>query len=76
MEPCKYEKEIGAIIEASKNFKDFMAEMKNNHLHSIYEELKSIREKMATYRPPWSIVFLLTGLTTLVGALITAFAMK
>ncbi len=38
-EPCKYEKEIGALIEASNNFKDFMKDMKDNHLSSIYDKL-------------------------------------
>lgn len=66
-----YEKEIGALIEASKNFKEFMREMKDNHLHSIYGELKTIREKMSTYRPPWSVVFILSSLMTFVGILVT-----
>lgn len=76
MDPCKYEKEIGALIESSKNFKDFMHEVRDNHLHSIYEELKSIRARMAIYRPPWSMVFILSGLMTLLGVIATAFIMK
>ena len=45
-------------------------EMKTNHLPHIYGELKAIREKMSSYRPPWSIVAIITVLSSLCVALI------
>ena len=68
---CTKEKELGMLLEATKNFKHFMDVMENNHLKSIYAELKAIREKMSTYRPPWSIVLILSGLMTITGILVT-----
>ena len=73
---CTKEKELGMLLEATKNVKHFMDDMENNHLKSIYSELKAIREKMATYRPPWIVVFILSGLMTFVGILVTLLIKK
>lgn len=76
MEPCKYEKEIGALIEASKNFKEFMREIKDNHLKGIYDKLDCIFKKLGNRRPSWPIVWIITSLTTLCGILIMALLRK
>lgn len=75
MELCKFEKEIGALIEASKNFKEFMFEMRDNHLKTIYEKMDCIIKKMSSRRPPWSTLWIISTLTGLCGILITALLM-
>ena len=76
MEPCKYEKEIGALIEANSNFKEFMSDIKDNHLQSIYGKLTEIIEKMSSRRPSWSVAWIIATLTTLCGILITVILKK
>jgi len=71
MEPCKYEKEIGAMMEAIKNFSLFMDEIRNNHLTSIYNELKSITEKMSSRRPTWITLIVISFLCSMVTCLLT-----
>ena len=72
MEKCKYEKEIGALIEATTNFKDFMWDMKDNHLNSIYDKLDCIFKKLGNRRPSWPILWIIASLTSLCGVLIMA----
>ena len=47
-----------------------LEDIKTNHLDHMYAELKMIRTKMSTYRPPWSVVALLTILSSLCVGLI------
>lgn len=68
---CIQEQTLGELIEANKNFKSFMDDMRSNHLSSIYKELKSIHDKMSTNRPPWPVVWVITAQTGLCGILIT-----
>lgn len=72
MDPCKYEKEIHTLVEATRNFKDFMHEIKDNHLTGIYKKLDAIVAKMANRRPTWMVLWVITALATLCGILITA----
>jgi hypothetical protein len=73
---CKQEKILGELLEANRNFKEFMKDIKDNHLTSIYRELKCITAKMSSRRPSWSVAFMLTFLTTLCGILITVLLKK
>ena len=47
-----------------------MEQIKDNHLPHIYKELKAIREKVNEYRPPWTVVAIITFLTSVCVALI------
>lgn len=75
MEPCKYEKEIGALLEANKNFKEFMSDMKDNHLKGIYDKLDCIFKKLGG-RPSWLVTGIIASLTSLCGILIMALLRK
>lgn len=75
MEPCTKEREIGGMLKSVEHFEQFMTEIKDNHLHSIYDKLNDIVEKMSSRRPPWSVVWIISILTTFCGILLTAFLM-
>lgn len=75
-EPCKFEKDIGGLLQAKDNFEKFMEEMRDNHLKSIYKELKCITEKMSSRRPSWTVSWIIATLTTLCGILITIILRK
>lgn len=76
MEPCKYEKELGALLEANKNFKSFMDDLKNNHLKEIYSKLDCIFKKLGNRRPSWPVLWIITALTGACGVLIMALLRK
>lgn len=76
MEPCKYEKELGSLLEAKDNFENFMGEMRDNHLKHIYDKLEAIGDRLASRRPSWTVCWIITGLTTLCGVLITVILKK
>lgn len=73
---CTQEKIIGELVEANRNFKEFMRDIKDNHLVSIYRELKCITEKMSSRRPSWTVSWIIAFLTTLSGILITVLVKK
>ena len=70
-EPCKFEKDIGGLLEAKENFEEFMREIKDNHLVGIYNRLNTITEKMNNRRPTYTTMWIISTLTTLCGILIT-----
>ncbi len=69
MDPCKYEKELGGLLESKENFEAFMKEIRDNHLTHIYKKLEQLAG-----RPTWIVVIIITSLTTLNGILITILA--
>jgi len=73
---CTQEKTLGELVEANKNFKEFMHDIKDNHLKSIYTKLEIIADKMSSRRPSWSVLWIITTLTTICGILITEFIMR
>lgn len=74
-ENCKYEKELGALLEANKNFKEFMFDIKDNHLTSIYDKIDCIFKKLGNRRPSWLVTWIIASLTSLCGILIMALVM-
>lgn len=47
-----------------------MTQLKDNHLPHIYGELKTIREKMSSSRPSWSVAAIIVVLSSLCVGLI------
>ena len=80
---CKQEMTIKELIEfkgfaqsSLENIEKGIKDIKDNHLSHIYKEIKCITKKLSSKRPSWTIVWILTSLTSLVGILLTVILMK
>ena len=69
MEQNNKNREIGEIRSDVKWLKTELADIKNNHLVSIYEKLDSV-EKCVHERPTW----LIAGVFTIMGGIIIGLA--
>ncbi len=83
MHPCDQAETIKELVkfqgatEASiKGIEGSIAEIRDNHLAHIYSDIKKIMAKMSSRRPSWSILWIITSLTSLVGILLTVILMK
>jgi len=71
-QPCKYERVIGEILARLTNIEEDIKDIKDNHLNSIYSELRKSGAK-----PTWLIsnviTFLASVLTGLIVGVVVAF---
>lgn len=66
-----YEEDIKGLLKFQgeteaevRNVKDILTDIKDNHLHHIYKELKCITKKMSSSRPSWIISIIITTLVS------------
>lgn len=70
-DPCKYEKEIGGLLEAMKHQRSEQEELKSD-ISQLVVEIKQINQKWGE-RPTWAtlvIISILSGLVTYLSSLV------
>ena len=60
----------GKATAKLESIEESIKDLKTNHLPHIYKELKFIVVKLSSRRPAWSVVWLLTGLVSIVAVLL------
>ena len=65
-----------AVIKTKIGYiEEFIKDIKNNHLHSIYKQLKDVESKMLSRLPGWATI-IITLLSSIVTGLIVYGAMR
>ncbi|KKM89776.1 hypothetical protein LCGC14_1245290 [marine sediment metagenome] len=72
-EPCNQTNTIKSLIESKgsteaklNNIEKCLKDIKDNHLHSIYDKIDNINTKLSVNRPTWTITVIITFLVSLV----------
>lgn len=72
-EPCNQANTIKILIESKgsteaqlTNIEKCLRDIKDNHLHSIYNKIDNINTKLSVNRPTWTITIIITFLVSVV----------